>query len=107
MDNTQPIYLITVFEKCEYEHHYGAFLGDSRSVGFRYTLEKAEEIVKKNTCDIFEGCYYYACIEELGCELYPHSYKRWFYEYNPEIDGYTEIPEPAVLTHYSPIGGIG
>lgn len=107
MNNTQPIYLITTFEKCEYEHHYGAFLGDSRSVGFRYTLEEAEEVVRKNMCDIWEHCYQYACIEELSCELYPDARERWFYEYNHEIDGYVAIDEPAVLKHYAPIGGIG
>lgn len=107
MDPNQPIYLITVFDKCEPDDRWGANIGGTRSVGFRYSFELAEEVVRTNMCDIWEYCYDYACIEELTCELYPYPHKRWFYKYNREINGYVNIDEPELLKHYVPIGGIG
>jgi hypothetical protein len=76
-------------------------------VGFRYTFEDAEEVVRNNMCDIWETCYHYACIEELGSELYPFYQRRKFYKYNRDIDGYRPIDEPECLKHIVPIGGIG
>lgn len=104
----QKIYLITVFDRCEPYSRWGYHLGDTRSVGFRYSFELAEEVVKNNMCDIWEYCYRdYACIEELGCELYPYAQERWFYKYNRDINGYEEIEEPVFLKDHGPIGGIG
>lgn len=103
----QNIYLITVFDKCDPDERWGVNLGDRRSVGFRYSFELAEEVVKTNMCDIWETCYDYACIEELGCELYPFYQNRWIYKYNREINGYEEIDEPVILKGYSNIGEIG
>ena len=104
---TQKIYLITVFSKCEPDKRWGCNLGSTRSVGFRYSFELAEETVKTNMCDIWEYCYDYACIEELGCKLYPLADERWFYKYNQENGRYEEIDEPVILKGYMPIGGIG
>ena len=105
--STDFIYLITVFDKLESDDRWGYNLGSTRSVGYRNSFELAEEVVKTNVCDIWEYCYDYACIEELGCELYPFAQRRWFYKYNREIDGYEPIEEPEYLKRYGPIGGIG
>lgn len=101
------IFLITVFEKCEPDERWSANLGCTRSVGFRYSFELAEEVVKTNMCDIWEYCYDYACIEELGCELYPFCQSRKLYKYNKDINGYEEIQEPECLKHIGNVGGIG
>ena len=103
----QNIFLITVMDKCEPHELWEYDLGCTRSVGFRYSFELAEEVVKTNMCDIWEFCYEYACIEELQPCLYPDAVKRWFYKYNERIDGYEEIDEPVFLKHHGPIGGIG
>ena len=103
----ENIFLITVFTKCESDQRFGAKLGSRRSVGFRHSFEWAEEVVKTNMCDIWEYCYDYACIEELGPELYPYHQSRKFYKYNRTINGYEEIEEPECLSGYIPIGGIG
>lgn len=103
----QKIYLITVMDKLEHDERWGYKLGDTRSVGFRYTFELAEEVVKTNMCDIWEYCYDYACIEELACELYPDAHHRWFYKFNEEKKVYEEIEEPWFIKHHGPIGGIG
>ena len=102
------IYLITVFTKCEpWKTPYDYNLGSTRSVGWRPTLEMAVETVEKNMCDIWEYCYDYACIEEIGCELYPFHKERRYYKYNRTIDSYEEIDEPFCLKGYCNIGEIG
>lgn len=103
----EHIYLITVFDKCEPDPHWDYILGDTRSVGWRPTLEMAVETVEKNMCDIWEYCYDYACIEELDYSLYPWANNRWFYKYNRETGRYEEIDEPHILKGHGPIGGIG
>lgn len=104
---TDFIYLITTFDKLEPDERYGYSLGSTRSVGFRYSFELAEEVVKTNMCDIWEYCYDYACVEELAPCLYPDAERRWFYKYNREINGYEPIEEPDFMHHHGPIGGIG
>lgn len=101
------IYLITVFSKCEPDSRWGYNIGSSRSVGWRPTFEMAEETVKRNTCDIWEYCYDYACIEELDYGLYPFAKERWFYKYNQATGCYEEMDEPVFLKGRGNIGGIG
>lgn len=107
-DNYTTIFMITVFSKCEPgDDCYSPKLGYRRTVGFRPTFELAEEVVKTNMCDIWEFSYDYACIEEIGCELYPEYQQRWFYKYNRDINGYEEIEKPAILENYCNIAEIG
>lgn len=107
MHKDKYIYLITVFDKIEEDKRWGFNLGSTRSVGFRWTLEDAVEVVEKNMCDIWEYCYDYACIEQLNGALYPWAEERWFYKFNREKDGYEEIDEPWFMKGHGPIGGIG
>lgn len=107
MTNQSPIYLITVFTKCEPDERWGYNIGSSRTVGFRHSLEDAMETVETNMCDIWEYCYDYACIEELDPCLYPFAEERWFYEYDRGKGRYVEIDEPVILKDRGPIGGIG
>lgn len=105
--NDGCIYLITVFDKCEPDERWGYKLGDTRSVGFRWTLEDAIETVETNVCDIWEYSYDYACIEELNCALYPWADERWFFKFDKESGRYKQIDEPVILKNRGPIGGIG
>ena len=102
----KTIFVITVFEKCEPSEKWFADIGSTRSPCFRYTLEEAEEVVKYNMCDIWETCYDYAVIHEIGCELYPYPHMKKFYKYNREVDGYEPIKEPECLKHMT-FCGIG
>ncbi len=102
-----PIYLITVFSKCEPDERWGYNIGSSRTVGFRHSLEDAMETVETNICDIWERCYDYACIEEIEPYLYPIVENRWFYEYDAGKDRYEQKDIPVVLKTHCPIGGIG
>ena len=96
------IFVITTFEKC-----CQLTLGSRRSPCFKYSMEEAEEIVKANIGDIWEGCYDYACIEEIEEGLYPIGIERKFYKYNRDINQYEEIPEPEYVKCIATIGGIG
>lgn len=102
-----PIYLITVFSKCEPDERYGYNLGSTRTVGFRHSFEDAAETVETNMCDIWEYCYDYACIEEVDPCLYPTAENKWFYEYDRGKDRYIEKPLPPILKTACVIGGIG
>lgn len=102
----KTIFVVTVFEKCEPDERWYADIGCTRSPCFRPTFELAEEVVRTNMCDIWETCYDYAVIHEIGWELYPHYHMRKFYKYNREIDGYEPIEEPECLKHLS-FCGIG
>lgn len=104
---SDTIFLITVFDKCEPDERWGYDIGYTRSVGWRPTFEMAEKAVKTNMCDIWETCYDYACIEELGYGLYPDPKETWFYKFNVETGCYEEIEEPVFLKNRGPIGGIG
>ena len=95
--NNKTIFVVTVFEKCEPNEELDIDIGCTRSPCFRYTFELAEEVVKTNMCDIWEFCYDYAVIHEIGSELYPHYHMRKFYKYNRDIDGYEPIEEPECL----------
>lgn len=92
------IFVITVFEKCEPDGRGFANVGNMRSPGFRYSFEEAEKAVKFNMCDIWEHCYNYAVIHEIGPELYPLRHMRKFYKFNKDIDGYEPIDEPNCLS---------
>ena len=98
MDN-KTIFVVTVFSKCEPHDILLAEIGCTRSPCFRYTFESAEEVVKTNMCDIWETCYDYAVIHEIGCELYPACRMRKFYKYNRAINGYEPIEEQECLKH--------
>lgn len=102
----KTIFVVTVFEKCEPNDNYYADIGCTRSPCFRYTLEEAEEVVEFNMCDIWERCYNYAVIHEIGCEVYPHHHMRKFYKYNKDTDTYHPIQEPECLK-YMDFCGIG
>ena len=101
----KTIFVVTVFELYK-DPEDGMTLGSTRSPCFRYTLEEAEEVVKYNMCDIWETCYDYAVIQEIGCELYPYPHIKKFYKYNREVNGYEPITEPECLKHIS-FCGIG
>ena len=93
----KTIFVVTVFEKCESSDTMFADIGCVRSPCFRHTFESAEEVVKTNMCDIWEYCYDYAVIHEIGPYLYPEYKMRKFYKYNKDIGGYETIEEPICL----------
>lgn len=93
------IFVVTVFEKCESSEYGFAETGCTRSPCFRTTFAEAEEVVKLNMCDIWEHCYDYAVIHEIGAELYPYKHMRKFYKFNRQLNSYEPIEEPECLSH--------
>lgn len=71
--------------------------GSSRLVGWYSQYCDARSSVESNSCDINETCYRYALIEECEEGLYNPAFKRWWFEYDREKDGYIEIEEPNFI----------
>jgi hypothetical protein len=106
---SKSVFFITTMTKCDEassEKHFDRF-GSIRTVGYRDTLKAAQDVVKYNMCDIYEYCYNYACIEEIGPEIYPEVRNRWFYKFNRETDCYEPIDTPDYLCQYENFVGIG
>lgn len=106
MEKQQTIFLITTLERCE-PGVDGPIFGDVRSVGYGFSFELADAMVRANHCDIWEGSYDYACIEEYGPYLYPDCVDRWLYRYNPETGKYESILTPDWMEYVANIGAIG
>lgn len=104
MDNNECIYVISVFERLEPGGMSGVILGDIRTIGWKPSFGDAAEAVVENRCDIWEGCYYYACIEEIEPGLYKEHRNRWLYKYDEKKDKYNRIDEPGFMANCYPIG---
>lgn len=92
-----PIYIITVFEEFKPQPHESTKTGCKDVVGFKHSFERADEVVRENTCDIHEDCYNYAVIEEVFPYLYPDSNRTWFYKFNKESGAYKPFDVPEYL----------
>lgn len=106
IENQPTIFLITTFERCE-PGEFGPIFGDVQPVGYRFNFELADAAVQTNKCDIWEGSYDYACIEEYGPYLYPDCIDRWLYKYNRGTGKYESILIPEWMEYIGNIGMIG
>ena len=106
IEKQQTIFLITTFERCE-PGVDGYIFGDKRSVGYQFSFELADAMVRTNVCDIWESCYDYACIEEYGPYMYPDCIDRWLYKYNRETGEYESILIPEWMEYVGNIGEMG
>lgn len=93
------LYFVTTMTKLEDSKGY-LETGAQRTVGYYETWEDAEQCVLTNNCDIFEYCYHFALVEEIGPGLYNTSTRRQFYRWNDEIKTYEKIDEPSFCKHY-------
>ena len=66
----KEIYTIYTCEELEKGENGLIQVGSSRTPGWYSTFEDAERTVLENTCDIWETCYDYACIEKYHEGLY-------------------------------------
>jgi hypothetical protein len=67
---------------------------DTRCVGYFENYEDAAIIVKKNKCDIYEGIYNYAVIEEVPSGLYQFAFNPQWFLFSKEKAAYEEIEKP-------------
>ena len=94
------IYAITTFEKVDKSGQFPDY-GDTRTVGYYNEHSIAEDIIKKNTCDIFEDGYYnYACITEIKQGLYKMQNDIQWFEYNADNQSITTISKPELLDNF-------
>jgi hypothetical protein len=101
--NNNCIYVISTFERLEAGGMSGVILDDIRTVGWKPSFEDAVEAVIENRCDIFDGCYGYACIEEIEPGLYKEPRNQWFYKYDAKKDRYKRIDKPEFMRNSYPI----
>ena len=78
---------------------------NDRVVGWFETLQDAENNLKVNCGDVHECRYDYAVIEELKPGFYSgaHAVRHW-YEWVPELKGYTNIKCPPQWLGITAIG---
>jgi hypothetical protein len=65
--------------------------GDTRCVGYYSTFEKAEGAVLDNACDIWETCYDYAVIENVGEGLYQYDQDPVWYKWDDLNEEYVKM----------------
>jgi hypothetical protein len=89
------MFFITTFTKMEKTDLGCPDVGSSRTVGFVETFEEADQILKSNSCDIWETIYNWANIEEIGPGIYYFPDNVWWYKWDDEKHGFfpTEKPE--------------
>ena len=63
----------------------------TRCVGYFTTFDRAEEAVLDNACDIWETCYDYAVIENLGEGLYQYDQNAVWYKWDDINEEYVKI----------------
>jgi len=68
----------------------------SSTWGWFDKLEDAQESVRENWGDMYEGCYNYAVIEEVGKGILNHGMKEWWYKWKGswEQGGYKKSKKP-------------
>ena len=92
------MYFITCMTKCEEIN--GFFNGGSlRCFGYKETLEKAEQALNENCCDMHEYIYQYAVIEKLGPYIHPEVEEEYWFKYDKEKDGFFRIEKPEATHH--------
>lgn len=96
--NENRKYFIATIEKLP-EDSNSLDTGDVCTVGYFNNYTDAVKRLHENTCDLHEGIYQYAVIEEVGPGLYPNVSKRQFFKYDKNKDGYFEISEPNEIKH--------
>lgn len=99
MEDSFNIYIITTMSKLDLNDLGWPSLGSHGAVGYYRSFKDAEKAVTTNSCDIWETCYEYACIEEVEEGLYPSCINRWFYKYNIKDDTYEPVEPPEEYAH--------
>lgn len=89
---TDPIKRIGSYGK-EYEHR------DFRCLGYYFDINKAKEVIDGNLCDIHEGLYTYALIEEVTEGIYPINREECslWYKWDNESKKYLISTKPDDL----------
>ena len=94
---SDTIYVITTLERIEKGKNGTINTGIARTVGWYPDLSDAQDAVMANYCDIYEGIYEYAIIEESRSGLYQAGHKRWLYKFDKAENEYKKINEPGIL----------
>lgn len=105
--NELKIYTIMMMRRLEKNTKGGRkpIFGGTRIVGYYENYEDAYISVTGNSCDIHQGIYQYALIEEVkeGLLNPAKSEDRHWFEYSEKTDRYIEIKEPDFCNNFNGI----
>ena len=88
------MWFITVLEKQE-KHPLGYIdHGCLRTWGYYRDHDRALHALHENWTDMWEGCYHYAVLEEIGEGICPMPKSVQWFKYDRERNGYFEIEMP-------------
>ena len=73
--------------------------GCSHIAGFYTDFNDCVSALHRNTCDIWETCYNYACIEKVEEGICQPGILLGWYKYDRERNGYFHIDTPAFEKH--------
>lgn len=96
------MFFVSMFE-CLPEKETKKNIGATWCVGYFEELNEANEVITKNTMNIYDGLYEYGVIENIPSGLQKKAYPRWFYKYNHMTNRYDAIEEPTELRHQTNI----
>ena len=75
--------------------------GSERTFGFKETFEKATKALHENYCDMHEGLYQYAIVEEINTPtIHPDVDSKQWFEFDENKEGFFEIEEPNLCKNY-------
>ena len=93
------MFFITCFTKAELDELGHADIGTAVTVGFVEEIHEAGHLLKNNACDLWEGQYHYAVIEDIKPGIYSIPEDRCFFHYDEVKGGYYPIEEPENIKH--------
>lgn len=102
MSEPKAIYIVSVFEKCLSTASFVDYpdLGACENVGYFFDFNTADEVVRRNRCDIWEYCFNYAVITKVQPGLYPDAKIIQVYKYDLATLSYKQIQTPDILRRH-------
>ena len=95
------MFFITCFSKCENDARGNLDIGDMRTFGYFDNLETSKQALNENWCDMHEGLYEFAVIENIGQGIHPHAKEIAWFRWDDEKQGFFEIEKPECTRNYS------
>ena len=94
------MFFITCFSKCENNEQGDLDFGDTRTFGYFDILETCKQALNENCCDMHEGLYEFAVIENIGQGIHPRAKEIAWFRWDVEKWGFFEIQKSECTEVY-------
>ena len=94
------MFFITCFSKCENDARGNLDIGDMRTFGYFDNLETSKQALNENWCDMHEGLYEFAVIENIGQGIHSHAKEIAWFRWDDEKWGFFEIQKSECTEGY-------